>query len=280
MIPKNIVIIGGAGKMGSLFANLLKDYYDVGIFDKNYKKSVEISKKLNIKVYTELRESINENNVIILSTPIFETKRILYLIALQKECKNKLIFDICSYKSHLIPIYKKFNSSNMLASIHPLFGSGIKDTKGQRILVIPIPNHEKDIIYLKKIFEPFEFDFIELEASLHDELISNFVGLTYLNTLIFMKKIKTFRNYFKFGGTSFKLMLLLSNLILNDSEEQIVSICQYEISKKALRQFIKVCDQFIKLDKKSMFKEIHELKNEYADEELYWKIYELLSKLF
>lgn len=275
---RSVVIIGGAGRMGSLFARLLKPYYQVSIFDTNLEKSKALAKELNINYYLSLKEAILENEVIEIATPLEVTEKVIQEISKLK-CKDSLIFDIASFKSEIIPAYSLLDKSNKISSIHPMFGPGIKNTKNKSILIVPVKNHEKDVEFVKEFLSKLDFDFIQVDAETHDKIMSLFISLPYLTSIAYLKTVKKYKKYFKLGGASFKLALLLANLILNDSEEQIATICSKKISKNALNLLIRELDKIKNIDKKILVNEIKKIKDEFYKEDNYKKAYQFLESL-
>jgi len=275
---KRVAIIGGAGRMGSLFARLLKPYYKVGIYDLDENKCKLIAKELNIDYFSSLKEAIEASEVIEVATPLSKTRDIIKRIG-KYNCKDKLVFDIASFKSDIISAYKNFEKNSKIVSIHPMFGPGIKFTKNKPVLVIPLEGHENDVKFVKEFLKELEFDFIEIDHKTHDEIMSLFISMPYLISISYLKVIKNYKQYFKYGGASFKLMLTLSNLILNDSEEQIATICSNKLAKKFSLKFRKEMMKLTNLGKDKIMKEVRKIKNDFYNEDVYRKAYDFFEML-
>ncbi len=96
---KKLGLIGGKGKMGTLFKELVKAC-----------------------------------NITIVSTPITQTVLVIEAIS-EVLTQNNLLIDLTSLKSSLIDVM--MHSKDSLIGLHPLFGPSVTELQNQRIVMFP-----------------------------------------------------------------------------------------------------------------------------------------------
>ncbi|MFQ6088712.1 MAG: prephenate dehydrogenase/arogenate dehydrogenase family protein [Candidatus Methanofastidiosia archaeon] len=128
-------IVGGYGKMGRWFCKNLP--YDVAIFGKDIEKTKICSKELSVKFFRELEELLEFSDLILVSVPLTENKRVLEEIK-EKIPSEKMIFDIASLKMESVKVLKDYPKSVKVSSIHPMFGPKVKGLEGKKVIVVPV----------------------------------------------------------------------------------------------------------------------------------------------
>ncbi|MBL0691012.1 MAG: prephenate dehydrogenase/arogenate dehydrogenase family protein [SAR324 cluster bacterium] len=172
---QKVGIIGGTGKMGEMFARVMKEK---GI-------SCLISDENNPK---EEQRIVSECDLIILSVPIAISKQVAMKIG-PKLRANQVWTDFTSVKSEIIKVMKKYQAE--VISSHPLFGA-MQDIKNQNLLLMPVTNgYSSNLIKLKKFFERLGLViFIIKDWQRHDKLMSYIQGLMHFIHIVFTKTLQ------------------------------------------------------------------------------------------
>ena len=119
---RHIAIVGGYGKMGRWFADLLKGAgHRVDIIDPSSGNGLVI-------------EDAKWADAVIVSVPISRTGPILQ--KLDEICKPEtLIFDLASLKSPFIDVLQDMGSRRRVCSIHPMFGPSAESMYERNVIV-------------------------------------------------------------------------------------------------------------------------------------------------
>ncbi|MCS7199067.1 MAG: prephenate dehydrogenase/arogenate dehydrogenase family protein [Caldimicrobium sp.] len=167
-----IGIIGGAGKMGTLFKNLFqKKGYPVVISDKNQGLSYE--------------ELLKKAKVIILSLPMEVFSEVVSLIApLVKE--EHWVMDICSLKLEPSRIMRKYLKKGEILATHPLFGPFERDLRGKTVALFPL-RAKNFFPWLRSIFLEEGLKVVKISPKKHDEIMGIVQVLNHFWLLILGK---------------------------------------------------------------------------------------------
>lgn len=119
---RHIAIIGGYGKMGRWFADLLKGSgHRVDIIDPSSGNGLTI-------------DDAKWADTVIVSVPISRTGPILQ--KLDAICKPEtLIFDVASLKSPFIDVLKELGGRRCVCSVHPMFGPSAESMYDRNVIV-------------------------------------------------------------------------------------------------------------------------------------------------
>ncbi len=118
--------------------------------------------------------------------------------------------------------------------IHPMFGPGIKNIKGQNIISVPIKDAKNELSVAKSLFEGANF--VTIDAIEHDKKIAVILGLTHMVNLVFAKIISKDEKMHlteKMSGTTFRVQKTLAESIMTESPELIETI----IANPEIRRF-------------------------------------------
>lgn len=221
----NIAIIGGAGRMGAWFTKyFIVHGHNVIIFDIRADKAEEVAKALGAKLAKNNIEAAKAADIIFISTPINIIPRVIAEIL--PELKEKtIISEISSVKSRVIPALREAAKQGMrILSLHPLFGPGAQDMKGERIALIPVSNRMTEENLARRLFP--EADLIVVDEGLHDRVMALTLSLTHFINIVFAsivgeENIRVLKNL---GGTTFALQLLLSEGVMAEDPTLYASI--------------------------------------------------------
>jgi prephenate dehydrogenase len=228
-MKKTIAIIGVGGKMGRWFANYFQENgYEVSGYDSENQINIK-----NIIPANSLVSAVLNADYVLLCTPTRRTPEIIRLIA--KEMKRgSYLIEISSQKSKTAAALAKMPSKVYPICIHPMFGPGAKNVKGQHIISIPIKDAKKELSVTKALFPGANF--VTIDAIEHDKKIAVILGLTHLINVVFaniLAKDDKISLTEKMSGTTFKAQKILTESIMTESPELIETI----ISNPEIRRF-------------------------------------------
>jgi len=177
---KNIIIIGGFGKMGSWLVQFFDSLgHQVSIYDNSNSVPPEI---ITFPVIPNL-ESTKDFDIIVLSTPITTTSSIISQLAKIKP--KALVFDICSLKSPVLDsIHKAEEAGLRITSIHPMFGPNVELLSGHNFIFCE--TKDKSLCdEAEELFRDTSASLYRIPIGLHDSFISYVLGLSHLINLVF-----------------------------------------------------------------------------------------------
>jgi len=219
-MKKSITIIGAGGQMGQWFSKyfLSKDFQVTGYDEANPIKGKDIIQA------SSLVGGILKADYVMLCTPTRRTPEIIRLIA--KEMKmGTFLIDISSQKVKVVASLAKMPAKINPICIHPMFGPGIKNIKGQNIISVPIKDAKKELTVAKTLFEGANF--VTIDAVEHDKKIAVILGLTHLVNLVFaniISKDEKMTLTEKMSGTTFRVQKILAESIMAETPELIETI--------------------------------------------------------
>jgi prephenate dehydrogenase len=206
--------------MGQWFSKYFasKDFQVTGWDEENKIKGKDIIQG------SSLVGSILKADYVILCTPTRKTPEIIRLIA--KEMKRgTYLIEISSEKTKAVSSLAKMPAKINPICIHPMFGPGIKNIKGQNIISVPVKDAKKELTVAKSLFEGANF--VTIDATEHDKKIAVILGLTHLMNLVFaniISKDEKMALTEKMSGTTYRVQKTLAESIMTESPELIETI--------------------------------------------------------
>lgn len=146
LLPKGkVIIIGGTGRMGRLFARILSTQADISIFSRDIEKAKKVAKKLGVGYVGE--SDLRYADIIIVSVPIDVTAQICKWAA-KKMRRGALLVEISSAKEQVAKeLIKGLPKRIGHLSIHPLFGPGVRNFRGKNFIAVgPLGKRSKRFI--------------------------------------------------------------------------------------------------------------------------------------
>ncbi|MGC8567454.1 MAG: NAD(P)-binding domain-containing protein [Caldisphaera sp.] len=267
----NIGIIG-LGNIGKLFSKIfLENGYNVNIYDKNSEKYDKCYYKgKNIKFFRRLNSLINKSDLIMISVDKKGLREIFNkLLKNSDKLKGKLIFDTSTFKKDVIKYYYKFPESILVSSMHPMFGSGIRNIKKHKIIITPIPNREKGSQILSSLLSSIGFNVIESYYETHDKAISLTIGISYIIGLSLSELIsnENFNKLEIFSGTTFKYLGNHYKSILLDVPELAEYIVRQEYVKEYAKEYVKIINRLRK-NPKYILNNLIDFKKKIGEEDI------------
>jgi prephenate dehydrogenase len=162
-----IVIIGGTGGMGRLFADLFhQEGYTVHVSGRTQGMDIPTMAKTC--------------QVVIVSVPIEITVEIIGKIGPLMN-KDALLMDLTSFKTE--PVQAMLQSSpSEIIGLHPLFGPGVASVAGHTIVLCPARTHGW-LPWLREIFKKRNATIIETTPERHDDMMALVQALNHLNSI-------------------------------------------------------------------------------------------------
>ena len=247
MLGKNVTIIGGSGSMGQVFGEYFKRHgFNVTLLARNENKLKVAAENLGVKYELDLKKSIENADIVMVSIPISSTSELIKKIApLMK--KNSLLFDITSLKQETYRILREVQKKYPIncLSIHPMFGPGIKNMKNYVIIVLRIggtEQYDQVINELLGLFRSDGFTITETTPDIHDSRIALTLGVPHMFNILFLNLLKrsneSLSELTRYTGTTFLLQKVFAESIIQREMEMFGEI-QIENDK-----FHKILDVF------------------------------------
>jgi chorismate mutase/prephenate dehydrogenase len=169
-----VLIVGGAGAMGSWLARFLHGLgFEVLVHD--------VAGPLEGFPYTtDLQGAAHEVDLVLLSTPPDETRDVLE----QLEGVEALVLDIASLKSPIEDTLVELAAEQPVASVHPLWGPQTRVLSDKNVLVLDCGNPEA-AREARELFELSAANVVELPLEDHDPMMALTLGLPHALNLAY-----------------------------------------------------------------------------------------------
>ena len=205
------ILILGAGKMGSFFADVLSFEHEVAVFDTDPKKLRFI---YNTERMTDPREveAFAPELVINAATlkytiPAFEA----VLPYLPETC---ILSDIASVKTGLEAFYRE--RTRPYVSTHPMFGptfASLNDLSSQSAIIISESSHLGKVFF-RDLYRHLKLNVFEYSFKEHDETIAYSLSIPFASTLVFASVMK----HQDAPGTTFKKHMQIAQGLLSEDD--------------------------------------------------------------
>lgn len=168
---RHIAIVGGYGKMGRWFADLLKGSgHRVDIIDPSSGNGLTI-------------DDAKWADTVIVSVPISRTGQILQ--KLDSVCRPEtLILDVASLKSPFIDILKDMGSRRCVCSVHPMFGPSAESMYDRNVIVCDCGSAEA-VKQANVLLDNHGANIREMPVEQHDMYMSYVLGLSHAVNIAF-----------------------------------------------------------------------------------------------
>ena len=175
-----IVIIGGYGGMGRLFAKLFREEgCDVIVTGRTESKGRKAEKELGVKYMKDNKKASAEGDVVIVTVPIDVTIETIKEVA---PCvkKGSLLMDFTSVKTEPCRAMDEFsdNAVNVIGT-HPMFGPRVSSLEGQVFILTPIRTTKKWMKWITGFLEKHNARIIVSNPQEHDDMLAVVQGLTH-----------------------------------------------------------------------------------------------------
>lgn len=222
-------IVGGAGRMGAWFANLLAaNGYRVMICDKNESAARKLAKRRGFKFIKGETHAAELSDIIIFATPTHATNTALRKIAPHTP-KTTLLVEISSIKEPLRRTIQTLTKRGVqILSIHPMFGPGAKTLTGKAILIAQEPRQSRLARNFQSIFRKKGAKIVRSNLNDHDRIVATTLALPHMMNFAFIETLKhaglSLDKVRALGGTTFRLQLLVAEAQYHESLHNEASI--------------------------------------------------------
>ena len=252
MLGKNITIIGGSGGMGQVFGRYFKRHgFNVTLLARNENKLKIAAENLGVNYELDLKKSVENADVVMVSIPIHSTSEMIQKIApLMK--KNSLLFDITSLKQDTYRILREIQKKYPIncLSIHPMFGPGIKNMENYVIIVLKIggtEQYDEIINELLGLFRSDGFIITETTPDIHDSRIALTLGVPHMFNILFLNLLKrtneSLSELTRYTGTTFLLQKVFAESIIQREMEMFGEI---QIENDKFHKILDILEDLIK----------------------------------
>lgn len=245
---KTATIIG-FGRFGQTLYRLIKDDYEVKVFDINNNQT----KKLFLNIATGDLRSAYQSEIIFYCVPINKFEQTIKNH--KKYISNQLLVDVLSVKTYPKKIfnrYLKYSNAEMLLT-HPMFGP---DSSKNGFASLPVvldkfKTSSKKYQFIKEYFVSKGLKVIEMSAEEHDKTVAKSQAMTHLVGRV----LKDF-DYLKspINTTGDKKMIEIIEQTCNDSVDLFYSMQNYNpYTKNSKQKMQKSIDRIFKSIVKSKY---------------------------
>ena len=205
------ILIVGAGKMGSFFADLLSFDHEVALLDTNPKKLRFIYNTQRMTIPEEVQPFDPELviNAATLAYTIEAFNSILPYIS-----QTCILSDIASVKTELKAFYT--NIKRPFVSTHPMFGptfASLNDLSSQSAIIISESDHLGKVFF-RDLYNRIKLNVFEYSFDKHDETIAYSLSIPFASTLVFAAVMK----HQDAPGTTFKRHMSLAEGLLSEDD--------------------------------------------------------------
>lgn len=230
------ILILGAGKMGTFFADALSFQHEVGLYDVDPKKLRFV---YNTERMTQLDEVKAFEPELLINAATVKYTIEAFKAVMPYIPDNCIISDIASVKTGLPEFYAELKRP--FVSTHPMFGptfASLSDLSTQNAIIISESDHLGKVFF-KDFYNTLRLNTFEYSFKEHDETIAYSLSIPFASTLVFASVMK----YQEAPGTTFKRHMdiargllseddfLLSEILFNPYTPGQVEKIQEELSK-------------------------------------------------
>lgn len=205
------ILIVGAGKMGSFFADLLSFDHEVALLDTDPKKLRFIYNTQRMTTPEEV-EPFNPELVINAATLTYTIEAFNSILPyISQTC---ILSDIASVKTELKAFYASANRP--FVSTHPMFGptfASLNDLSTQSAIIISESDHMGKVFF-RDLYNCIKLQVFEYTFEKHDETIAYSLSIPFASTLVFAAVMK----HQDAPGTTFKRHMSLAEGLLSEDD--------------------------------------------------------------
>ncbi len=257
-----VAVIGGAGRMGRLFARYFTQQgNEVIISDVNWEEAVKFAGSLNAEATQSNTEAAGSSELIVICTPIMDVPRVVDEI-IHNLSESAIVMEISSIKSPVISAMRMVaETGGKPLSIHPLFGPGARDPSGERMALIPLSDEKSEVELARSIFPNVSIFPVDLER--HDRIMALALSLTHLINVVFASTIaeENIAELKRIGGKTFRMQLLLCESVMTESPDLSAAIqMSNPFAIEYLERFSRIYDrllEYIRGKRKEEFIKFH-----------------------
>ena len=211
------ILILGAGKMGSFFADVLSFNHEVAVLDTDPLKLRFIYNTQRMTDVAEVGafapELVINAATLKYTIPAFES----VLPYLPQNC---ILSDIASVKTGLEEFYRE--RTRPFVSTHPMFGptfASLSDLSSQSAIIISESSHLGKVFF-RDLYRHLKLNVLEYSFREHDETIAYSLSIPFASTLVFAAVMK----HQDAPGTTFKKHMNIAQGLLSEDDYLLTEI--------------------------------------------------------
>ena len=225
----------GYGRFGKLLALLLRDDFEVLVFDSEPATCEESGE--GSPTFVDL-ETVLDQEVIFYCVPISSFERVLseHVKYFERDGKERTLVDVLSVKLHPMEVFSRLLPDSCKAILtHPMFGPDTiraQGVVGQRLVMDPFSSKKEVFEFWKSFFTRKELKVIEMTADEHDRLAAGSQGLAHFAGRVLGEFGIEPSSIDTLGA---KKLIELKNLVCNDSWQLFVDLQMYNPYTREMR---------------------------------------------
>lgn len=205
------ILILGAGKMGSFFADVLSFEHEVAVLDTDPKRLRFIYNTQRMTDPAEVKDFAPELviNAVTLKYTIDAFERVMPYLS-----QTCILSDIASVKTGLEEFYRE--RTRPFVSTHPMFGptfASLNDLSSQSAIIISESSHLGKVFF-KDLYNSLKLNVFEYSFHEHDETIAYSLSIPFASTLVFASVMK----HQDAPGTTFKRHMNIARGLLSEDD--------------------------------------------------------------
>lgn len=173
------ISIVGFGRFGQTLFKLIKDDFEITVYDK---RNIDSKKLSGEALIAKNISQVYESEVIFYCVPISSFEDVIFSHKKYFSKRHTLI-DVLSVKTHPAKIFRKYLKGSTAQALltHPMFGpdSSKHGFEGLPIIINRFMAGNKTYEFWKAFFESKKLRVIEMSVNLHDRIAASSQGLTH-----------------------------------------------------------------------------------------------------
>ena len=205
------ILILGAGKMGSFFADVLSFDHEVAVLDTDPKRLRFI---YNTQRMTDPREVEAFAPELVINAATLKYTIEAFNAVLPYLPKTCILSDIASVKTGLKEFYAE--RSFPFVSTHPMFGptfASLNDLSTQSAIIISESSHLGKVFF-RDLYQRLKLNVFEYSFEEHDKTIAYSLSIPFASTLVFASVMK----HQEAPGTTFKKHMNIAKGLLSEDD--------------------------------------------------------------
>lgn len=237
---REVLVIGGAGKMGGWFANFFSSQgFATRIADNRIDPGPGR--------YRSWGDAGLDYDIIVVATPLAVSGRILLELADQKP--RGLVFDIGSLKTPLKSGLEALaNVGCRVTSLHPMYGPDTELLSGRHLIFVDVGAPEATAA-AKELFAATMVEQLDMGLDDHDRLIAYVLGLSHALNIAFFTALaesgEAAPKLARLSSTTFDAQMLVSAAVASDNPHLYFEI--QNLNKFGLGPLDALCESVVRL---------------------------------
>lgn len=205
------ILILGAGKMGSFFADLLSFDHEVAVFDPDLQRLRFI---FNCRRFSSLDEIDGFEPQLVINAATVKYTLDAFKAVLPHIPPSAILSDIASVKTGLKEFYE--SCGHPFVSTHPMFGptfASLSNLSNENAIIITEGDHLGKVFF-RDLYSRLRLHVEEYSFEEHDLTIAYSLSIPFASTLVFASTMK----HQDAPGTTFKRHMAIANGLMSEDD--------------------------------------------------------------